>query len=68
MKLILMSIVPMRIQVELSTRVSVLEVLIVVSKPIGSVSSSEQLQSHHGLNEQRNLRFIKDFLGLKSLK
>ncbi|WP_201582567.1 MULTISPECIES: transposase [Psychrobacter] len=27
-----------------------------------------QLHSHHGLNEQRKLRFIKDFLGLKSLK
>ena len=27
-----------------------------------------QLHSHHGLNEQRKLRFIKDFLGSKSLK
>lgn len=27
-----------------------------------------QLHSHHGLNEQRKLRFIKDFLLLKSLK
>lgn len=27
-----------------------------------------QLQSHHGLNEQRKLRFIKDFLLSKSLK
>ncbi|MGP5495640.1 IS256 family transposase, variant Zn-binding type, partial [Psychrobacter celer] len=27
-----------------------------------------QLHSHHGLSEQRKLRFIKDFLGSKSLK
>ncbi|MGO2120036.1 IS256 family transposase, variant Zn-binding type [Psychrobacter sp.] len=27
-----------------------------------------QLHSHHGLNERRKLRFIKEFLGLKSLK
>ncbi len=27
-----------------------------------------QLHSHHGLNEHRKLRFIKDFLGSKSLK
>ncbi|MGP5070718.1 IS256 family transposase, variant Zn-binding type [Psychrobacter faecalis] len=27
-----------------------------------------QLHSHHGLSEQRKLRFIKDFLGLRSLK